>query len=205
MIGWAAQIDTRIWQAVLAGAFVAGGWLYNGWQTRRAATRLRAEKLRDMHRAIFAEIGVYTANIWDTRAMSDYADDMVKRMEADPDFVPFIPRERGDLIFAELIPEIHILPRQTIDPIVAYYSQLTTISAIVDDMRGERFGTMSQDRRISMYRDYIEMKKQALQFGRFANAMINAYGKGGPAAAESVAQSLNIRAGGPSDPSQGSA
>ena len=76
-----------------------------------------------------------------------------------------------------MLPDINVLPRQTIDPIVAYYSQLKSIAALVDDMRGESFKAMAQERRIAMYRDYIEMKKQALSFGRYANAVIDAFGR----------------------------
>ena len=204
VISWFAGIDARIWQAVIAGGFVAAGWLFNGWQNRRDAARLRREKLRDMHRAIFAEIGVYTANIWDEDALNAFANEMVERMEKNADFVPFIPHERGDVVFNAMIPDVHILPRQTIDPIVAYYSQLATISAFIEDMRGDAFRQMMQTRRIAMYRDYIEMKKQALQFGRFANEIINAFGKGGATAAETMADKLNTRATGPSDQSRGS-
>ena len=56
-MSWLAAVDVRLWQAVIAGAFVAAGWLVNGWQNRREAARLRDEKLRDVHRALFAEIG----------------------------------------------------------------------------------------------------------------------------------------------------
>ena len=90
--------------------------------------------------------------------------------------------------------DIHVLPRQSIDGIVAYYSQIKALSALVDDMRGDAFAAMAPDRRIAMYRDYIEMKKQALRFGEFAKAMITAYAAGGARAAEAEASRLNTPA-----------
>lgn len=205
VIGWAAQIDTRIWQAVLAGAFVAGGWLYNGWQNRRDASRLRAERLRDVHRALFAEIGTISANMTSAASLAQDAEPIIERMRADANFVPFIPREHGDHLYDAIVAEIHILPRCTIDPVVAYYTQIKTLCAHADDMRGEAFKLMVQDRRIAMYRDYIAMKEQLLEFGLYATAMIKAYGEGGEAAAEKLRQRINSRVAAQFGPSQGSA
>jgi hypothetical protein len=184
-----AALDVRIWQAILAGAFVAAGWLVNGWQNRREAAALRAERLRDVHRAIYAEIASYLANLESVEALSAYRDRMIARMRADETFAPLIPRERNDTIFRALIEEIHILPRVTIDPLVSYYNQLFAIEALIDDMRGERFKTLEQERRIAMYSDYIDLKLQALSDGDYALKMIAAYAKGGrPAALEQEAR-----------------
>lgn len=199
---WFASVDARIWQAVIAGSFVSLGWIYNGRQNRRNATALRTEKLRDFHRALYAEIGTNLANLWDEKRLDSYAAGLIERMSEDDTFVPFIPREHNDHTFDALIGDIHILPRHTIDPIVAYYSLVKAIAALADDMRGEGYKAMSQDRRIAMYSDYIEMKKQALQFGRFANAMITAYSEGGRDAALAEARRFNTPAAGPSGRSQ---
>ncbi len=195
--------DARIWQAVVAGVFIGLGWFVNGWLVRRDAAALRAEKLRDMHRAIYAEIGNYLANLWDEARLDTYADAMLERMRNDADFVPFIPREKSDALFESLTPEIHVLPRYTIDPIVAYYSQVRAIASLIDDMRGEGFKAMSQDRRMAMYADYIDMKKQALQFGRYANAMITAYAEGGADRAKAEARRFSSPVADQSDRSQG--
>lgn len=199
VISWVSGVDARIWQAVIAGAFLAVGWLVNGWQNRRVAAALRAEKLRDYHRALYAEIGANLANLWDPARLEGYRDRMVEKMEDDADFVPFIPIERHDAVFDALIADVHILPRQTIDPIVLYYAQLKSVAALSVDMRAEGFSLLSADRRIAMYRDYIAMKVQLLAFGRYANALINAYSKGGAEAARTEARRLNTLARAPSD------
>lgn len=199
----ADQLDPRIWQAVIAGLIIGAGWFVNGWINRRDAARLRQEKLRDMHRAIFAEIGNNLANLWDAERLTAYADAMLGKMSADAEFVPFIPREHNDTVFDTLLPDIYVLPRQTIDPIVAYYSQIKAISTLVDDMRGDTYKGMTQDRRMAMYGDYIEMKKQALEFGRYANGMVTEYANNGPKGADAFAKRVSSRAAGPSDRSQG--
>ncbi|ARE39887.1 hypothetical protein RGUI_1746 [Rhodovulum sp. P5] len=178
-----AALDARIWQAIVAGAFVAIGWIVNGWQNRREAAALRAERLRDVHRALYAEIASYLTNLDSVAALMAYRDDLVTRMQLDKTYVPLIPRERNDTVFRALVADIHILPRVTIDPIVSYYSQLFAIEAMIDDMRGERFKTLEPERRIAMYSDYIDLKIQAFNDGDYALKMIAAYAKGGPTAA----------------------
>ena len=80
--------------------------------------------------------------------------------------------------------EIHILPRTSIDPIVAYFSQLAALDALIEDMRGETFKTLSPVRRAEVYSDYIDLKRQAKDYGDYALEMIEAYAKGGRIAAE---------------------
>lgn len=199
MVSAVAAIDARIWQAVLAGGFVALGWVVNGWRVRRDAGRLRAERLRDVHRALYAEIGTNLANLWDEARIDAWADGIVAQMESEGDsFVPFIPREHNDFVFDQVIGEIYVLPRQTIDPVVTYYTTIKAVAAMADDMRGEGFKALPTARRVLMYRDYIAMKKQALQFGGYANSLIAAYAEGGAAQAEHEARRLSSRAGDPS-------
>lgn len=187
---WIREIDARIWQAVIGGGVVALGWLFNGRQNRRARARERAEQVRDLHKAIFAEIKPYILALKRDR-LQDYEADMVARMRTkDPEtgepFIPLIPRESNDAVFNAAIEHIHILPRQTIDPIVAYYSQLKAISTLIDDMRSDDFRRISTDRRIAVYQDYIKMKLYARDVGGYAQRVIAAYASGGRDAAEEL-------------------
>lgn len=179
--------DARIWQAVIAGAFLGVGWFVNGWQNRRAAADQRAERLRDVHRALYAEIGATLANLESEAALETHRAGIVARMQADPEFIPFVPREHGDRVFASVVENIHVLPRVTIDPIVAFYTQLASIAALADDMRGLRYPTLEPARRAAIYHDYIEMKKQAFAFGLHALALIATYARDGKTAAEAQA------------------
>jgi len=178
--------DPRIWQAVIAGGFVAIGWIVNGWQNRRVERRLRAEKLRDVHRALFAEIGANLATLGSIAELEDWGQGLIARMNDDPGLVPFIPREKSDRVFSTIVGEINVLPRATIDAIVAYYGQLERIAALAEDMRSPEFSALQVPRRIAVYSDYIKMKKQALEFGEFAKTMIVAYAEGGRDRAETV-------------------
>lgn len=199
-------LESRFVQALVAGLVVAAGWLVNGVSNRREAARLRAEKLRDYHRAIYAEIVCNLDNLQSREALETYRDEMMARMRADPSYVPLIPREQNDMIFQALVGEINILPRATIDPIVVYYSQLHSLEALIEDMRSASFAALDQDRRIVMYRDYVDLKAQAFEDGHYALRMIAAFAEGGREAAleeeARIARELSSPGGVLSDPSQ---
>ena len=86
-----SDIDVRIWQAVIAGLFVAVGWLVNGWQNRRERATRRAERLRDVHRALYAEIGANLENLASEERIEAHARGLIAKMDTDPDFVPVHP------------------------------------------------------------------------------------------------------------------
>ncbi|SPJ24265.1 hypothetical protein [Palleronia abyssalis] len=192
--------DPRIWQAVVAGAFVAVGWLVNGWQNRRERYADRMERLRDSHRAIYAEIGANLFNLGSPEALTEHAEVMCARMVQDSGFVPFVPTERPSPVFDALVAQIHVLPRVSIDPIVAYYLQLRAIREFASDMRGDVYAKLSPERRSAIYRDYIEMKIQAFLFGDHALRIIAEYAAEGKDSAEDLARRLSNRGGDRSDP-----
>jgi hypothetical protein len=193
-------IDARIWQALIAGGVVALGWLVNGWSERRQARRLRAEQLRDAHKALFAEIRDICAAYWLEGKADAYAKELVTRMEADPGFVPFIPRETRDRVFDSVLAKIDILPRQTIDAIVAFYALVHAIQSLAEDMRGERFASFEPQRRVAIYCDWIGLRARAFDYGQRTLKLIDVYAKGGPEAADTLLASFNSPAVGRSFP-----
>lgn len=191
ILGWFAGLDPRIWQAVVAGAFVSLGWVFNGWQNRREAAALRAERLRDVHRALYAEIGANLANMESQRAIFAGRDRIVARMDADESYHPFIVQEHKSSVFDAIVGDIHVLPRSSIDAVVAYYAQLSTIRSMISDIRSAEVRKLSLERRKALYSDYIEMRAQTFFYGDFALEMINAYSQGGAEAAKAAAERLN--------------
>lgn len=179
-------LDPRVWQALIAGVVVAAGWIVTGYLSRREATRLRAERLRDAHRALFAEIRNACAEYWGEGEAEKQAAALLHRMETEPDFVPFIPREAHDLVFESILPRADVLPRQTIDPIVAFYALVRAVGALGEDMRSDRFRGLEPDRRQAIYRHYMQMRTRALSYGQNAMRLIEAYSDGGPEEADRV-------------------
>ncbi|MFT6675275.1 MAG: hypothetical protein ACJAVM_001464 [Sulfitobacter sp.] len=180
------QLATGIQQAMIAGLVIAVGWLTAAIFAELAKSRGRAERLRDYHKAIYAEIGNTLESLWVAGETDAYVTSLFERMAQDRTYVPFIPREHHDHVYDAVISEIDVLPRQTIDAIVAYYSLIKSVAALADDMRGATFKTLDVDRRIAMYSDYVGMRKQAFLFGKHALRLIKAYSDGGATAAQRI-------------------
>ena len=180
-------VDPRIWQAVIAGGVVALGWIVNGARERAEARRQRRSRTRDVHKALFAEIqNTLSVFYGEGRAEQDAAE-LIARMRADPDFVPFVPHEVHDRVFVALISDIEVLPRQTIDAIVAFYSYISAVMALAQDMRGRGYARLPADRRIALYEDFMAMRLRAFAMGQYVLKLIRIYADSGPEAAERFA------------------
>lgn len=179
-------IPERIWQAVIAGVVVAIGWMVNGYSNRRSAARARRERLRDTHRALFAEIRAVMDALVGVETLMAHRETVLARMDQDPKFVPFVPKEHQDQMFQAIIADVSILPRVTIDSIVTFYGQLHKIEGLAEDMRGAAFKELSQQRRLNIYRDFIEMKTRLFAYGDHATRLIAEYAQHGDAAAKAL-------------------
>jgi len=186
---WAT--DPRILQAVIGGSFLAFGWVFNSWRNRRDKRRLRAERLRDAHRAIFAEIATQLTNLDSIEALEADGQRLLARMDGPNDYIPFVAREREDKIFDSVMSEISVLPRVTIDPIVAYYSQRAAVAAMADDLRSKGYRALPKGRRIDIFVDFIEMQKHLFRIGITTNHLILVFAKEGKEAAEEEARRLS--------------
>ncbi len=187
---WLRDLDPRIWQALIAGSFVALGWVVNGWRNRREARTRRRERVRDVQKAIYAEIRAYLEVLRRDR-LDTYGANILSRIKSGGDgthkFVPFIPTEHNSIVFEAIVEDIHVLPRATIDPIVLYYSQLTAINALIADLRSDGYANMDAGRRAAMYADYISMKVAALEMGEDALQEIELYDEFGVTGNEALA------------------
>ena len=183
-------IDPRVQQALVGGAFLALGWVVTAWAGRRAAAVARTERVRDLQRALLAEIGTSLANLGSERRIAEETGAILKRMRGDPGFVPFIPRERPHAVYAAALEDIALLPGVTVEPIVAYYAQAAALAALAEDMRAPAFARLAPERRLRVYEDYAEMKRQALLFGKAAVHLIGVHARDGEAAAEREAGRL---------------
>ncbi len=173
-----AWMSPHLQAAVVAGVFLALGWIVNGWQNRRRDAALREERVRDVQRALFAEIRAYLAAL-KRDDIAVYGDEIARRIETETGYFPVIPTERNDTVYRAIVDDIHILPRATVDPVVLYYSQLVVIGAMIDDLRVLDLSRIGPVRAAAMYRDYIAMKLEAVVLGEDALTMMGAYMEGG--------------------------
>ncbi|WBU54231.1 hypothetical protein [Paracoccus sp. SCSIO 75233] len=157
--------------AMIAGCFIVLGWWVVWWQGRKRDARQRADRVRDVQRAIFAEIRAYLS-VLERDHIAEYGEDIAQRIEHQTGYFPVIPTEHNNAVFHAIIGEIHILPRDTIDPVVLYYSQLNAISAMITDLRELDTAKIGAKRAAAMYRDYISMKLGAIELGEGALSAI---------------------------------
>lgn len=187
------NLDKSVWPALIAGVVFASGWLVTIIFAQLGRARDKAERLRDMHKALYAEIRNAQAGLISEGEAVAQRDRIIELMEKNPSFAPFISKEQYDRVFSALVRKLDVLPRLTIDPIVAYYSMISSIFAMAEDMRSDTFKSLSQDRRILMYQDYFDMRLRAHELGDFALGMISEYSENAAAAADELSKKLNTQ------------
>jgi hypothetical protein len=159
-VNMTAWIRPAIIAAVISSLVTALGWYVAHLQDVRKETARWRERIADVQTALLAEIRAnrHRLSQIDLRTHAELFAERIKAGGAEGRaFTPFVPREVPTFVFDALVAEIHILPTEVIDPIVLYYRQVLSISQLAEDLRSERFENLEADRKLSMYRDYIEL------------------------------------------------
>ena len=190
MLWLETPIDPRVQQALIGGAVIALGWVVTAWAGRRAALRARAERIRDLQRALLAEIGTSLANLGSEGRIAEETGAILTRMRSEPSFAPFIPRERPHAVYAAALEDIALLPGVTVEPVVAFYAQASALAALAEDMRAPAFARLAPERRLQVYGDYAAMRRRTLLLGRAAVHLIGVHARDGEAAAGREAERL---------------
>lgn len=186
-----ADLDERVLAALIGGLVIAAGWLTSAIFSEIGKSREREEKLRDYHKALYAEIRDTLASLYGEGKSDADGAAVLEQMNRDDTYVPFIAREEHNQIFRAIQGHIEFLPRQTIDIIVAYYSQVNSLQALSEDMRDRRYSRLSQKQRIAMYEDYLALRLRAFETGLDALRVIDAFSEGGAEAAQAKLNALN--------------
>ena len=203
---WAStsDLDPRLLQALVAGLVIAAGWLTTAIFSELEKARAKSERLRDVHKALYAEIRDVLAILYDDGRAEVQAAQIQDTMQNDPAFVPFIPLDLDDRVFQSVLPNIEVLPRQTIDSIVQFYSLVSSVRSMAQDLRSERFLALEdQVRRIALYRTYFDMRTRAYAAGLITLNVIGIYAEKGADVAEAYLTGLNTPAEGQSAPEAG--
>lgn len=174
-----ALIGPAIVAAAIAALVSAIGWYVTHKQAEIMEKKRRDERIRDVQTALRAEIRSFYFR-FEGLDLDTYADGITRKILSSDgngeSFTPFIPKEPASLIFLAITREVHILPQETIDPIVLFYIQMDTIASFADDLRSESFARMSQARKAEMYNDYVSLLRLARQRAYEALAAIDASG-----------------------------
>lgn len=157
-----AWIGPAIIAAAISALITVSGWILSGRREIAAERRRRAERRDDVQTALMAEIQHYVDILSNPEFdLNEVWESVVSDMEDDPNYVPLVPSECNDTVFRSILPEVHVLPAETIQPVVRYYNQVFAIDAMIADLRGNGFAQATQDQRIKMYTDYVSMKIEA--------------------------------------------
>ncbi|WP_026380907.1 hypothetical protein [Afifella pfennigii] len=177
------EVELLIGPAIVA-AFISAlvtivSWIVSNRRERRLEAERRAERVRDVQSALLADIRSYRHRYFDTDLDAHLAK-VVGQMQAatqEQPFTPFVPRENRSLVWASVARDVHILPIGVIDPVVLFFSQIETISALIEDLRSDRYWSLDAPRREAMYRDYILLRKYSVQLAEDAErALLAALG-----------------------------
>ena len=173
--------------ALITAAVTVSNWRANQRAQRQADADRRRDRIIDIQKALRAEIRVHVHQLRRSD-LSAHLTAMVARMRAAPakrrwfgsasrksaGFMPFVPREAYDAVYRAVLADIHVLPTETVEPVVFYYQLTGAIAAMAEDLRSEPVRALEVERRIRMYDDYIAMKIGALQLGDAAIASLDA-------------------------------
>lgn len=168
------MIGPALVAAVIAALVTMIGWYVAYQRERRLENGRRAERIRDCKIALRAEISCHVPR-WILQDDSEHVEEMARQIRTGtgqtPPFTPFVPKETGNPAFEAIVGEIQILPGDVIEPVIRYYQQVDVIAQLAEDMRGERYAALEAERKIDVYRDFIELRSEA---GRLAMDAIDA-------------------------------
>lgn len=142
--------------AIVSGVIQITGLFINHRNNLILERARRTEKIADFVIAIRSEV---EANVgrFNQADLAANGEDVVARIEANPHYVPFVPRYATMLIFDEIIHEIHLLPSSVIAEVVTYYKAEDYISKFADDIRSDKYAALDQKLRATIYSDYTEL------------------------------------------------
>jgi hypothetical protein len=144
--------------AALVSALVSAlGWFVTSWQTLRLEARRRAEKVRDFQVALRAEIASDLLNLQVTGDRAPMLEAVTAAFANDENYQPFVPQLAENVVFAQIVREIHVLPGDVIASVVAYAGLRQSAEHFIADLRTASKDRLPAKRQLLMMSDYFEM------------------------------------------------
>ena len=153
---WGALLGPAITAAFISGAVSLVVVQLNFRAERKAERLRREEKVRDFQIALRAEIMSDLLNM-QVADRSEFLSAVTGAYEADPAYVPVIPRLASNVIFDAIVSEIQILPSKVIGSVVRYERLRESLGHFAEDMRAQSFRELAPARQLLMYGDYLAM------------------------------------------------
>lgn len=147
-------IGPAIIAALVSALVSAMGWFVTSWQTQRLETRRRREKVRDFQAALRAEIASELLGL-QVGSRDDMLAGVTAALSSDASYQPFVPRLGQNLVFEQVVKEIHILPGAVIGSVIAYQQLRQSVGHFIEDIREAK--ELPPQRKLLMISDYIDM------------------------------------------------
>ncbi|OYW59434.1 MAG: hypothetical protein B7Z10_02630 [Rhodobacterales bacterium 32-66-7] len=167
----ARETNNELIAGLLIAAFALFGLLYNAAVGRDAENQLRAERKSDLCRALRAEIDAHVREFetfnWDT-ALAATGESLRKV----PRFLPFLPLRTPDRVYSEVLGRIEVLDKQQIENVIRYYTLSDRVAQFIRDLRSEEFKSLNPQRKLNLFKTYIEMDRTLVRYGLEALASL---------------------------------
>lgn len=160
------EVSPEFQLGLLALGTAALGWYMSHRNALALREEERASRMWDYREALRAEILAFkehqSRRFGDINAAIEKIHESFVGETAELPFVPFVPSQKHNDVFEAISGNIHILPGQTIGPVVAYYQQIRSIELLSQDMRSEAYANLPTERREAVLRDYLGINAHAL-------------------------------------------
>jgi hypothetical protein len=167
-----AWIGSAVVAVVISSLVTIAGWYATHRSERMLEAARRQERIQDIQTALLADIRS-TNHRFQEVDLDTHLEQVTALIEKSDGFTPFVPGEPGSLLWTSIVPEVHILPNEVIDPVVLFFSQLESIRQFVEDLRSERFEHLESSRKVLMFQDYVRMMKYLVQLGNDAERTLS--------------------------------
>jgi hypothetical protein len=163
----------QVQQGAIAALVVISGWLVTAVFREGTVLLDRIETARDVLSALRAEIADFDEALSvsqdDAQAMTADLEIRVLSATGRRPYFPFFPKVPSAIVANRLEEELRVMPHRVVGPVVQFYATLADINVMINDMRDSEFRAMSADRRLAMYKDYLEVR---FRLGEVAEAAL---------------------------------
>lgn len=157
-----------LYQGLMAGTVVAAGWVFTFIFHTHREEASRHRTLTELMLALRSEIFNYLDDLERNELTLEKVDETVDEIlkgEGQTPHHPFIPSGKRAIVFDILSQSLGLLSSETLQPVVAFYTQLQDVETMAHDLQKDSFRQLSAQRRADIYRDFGQMRLRAEQAG----------------------------------------
>jgi hypothetical protein len=160
----------EIWAgpAIIAALVTALLTLWRDWQQERRGDRQtqrdqqeRRRRQKDTAAALMAEIDAFRRS-FSHADLKAHMSEITQAFREDPQFSPVLLRQSFDFVYRSHVQDLGVIASDALVPVVAFYGQLDRVAKVIEDLRSDSLLRVPSERRLEIYRDYVEMLETAL-------------------------------------------